>query len=356
MGQAHKFVVVLAVGAQASGGDSHAALQLPVGPGLRTVGLLEVVDKLLGGGGEVQLLSPALEVFPDVLDLLLRGLFALLEADKDGGSVAVGHGHPETLGGDGGAGSLDDSAALNMAPHLQGLLLALFLLAADVGDEVIHHFGPALEGFSRAGNGLIGAGQYAVHLVARPHQGGEQGSVALDGTVGLDGDKAPLGAQTGPLGIDNLDVAGVELRHHHGHVLGPAVGGVVGDHRALGLGVPLLQGANFVLFHVHRAEDEVYHDGDPVHIGLGVQHHQGPGLLRDGGLHGPAAGHGLFIGLAGRAGAGGQGGELEPGVVLHQGDKPLAHHAGGADDTYLIFFHVQQPPYQFRTFYVRVQK
>ena len=339
MGQAHKLVVVLGVRTEASGGDSHAALQLPVGPGLGTVGLLEVVDKLLGGGGEVQLLGPALEAPPDLLDLLLSGLFALLEADEYGGSVSVGDGHPETLGGDGGAGGLDDPAVLDVSPHLQGLLLALLLLAADIGDEVIHHLGPALEGLARAGDGLIGAGQDAVDLVARPHQGGEQGGVALDGAVGLDGDKAPLGAQTPALGVDDLDVAGVELRHHHGHVVGPAVGGVVGHHRALGLGVPFLQGADLVLFHVHSTENEVYHTGNFLHIGLGVQHHQSLGLLRDGGFHRPAAGYGLLIGLSGGAGTGGQGGELEPGVVFHQGDEALTYHAGSADNAYFVRFH-----------------
>ena len=204
---------------------------------------------------------------------------------------------------------------------------------------MIHHLRPALEGLARPGDGLVGADQHLLNVIARPHQRGEEGGVALDGAVGFDGDKAPPGAQTLPLGVDDPDVVGIELRDHHRHVVGPAVGGVVGHHRALCLGVPLLQRLDLVLFHVYRAEDEVHHTGDLVHIGLGVQHHQGLGLLGDGGLHGPAAGHGLFIGLAGGAGAGGQSGELEPGVVLHQGDKALAHHAGGSDDAYLVLFH-----------------
>ena len=90
--QAHELVVVLGVRAQASGGDGHAALQLPLGVGLGPVGLLEVVDELLGGGGEVQLLGSAPEALPDILDLLDGRFFALLESDKDGGGVAVGDG------------------------------------------------------------------------------------------------------------------------------------------------------------------------------------------------------------------------------------------------------------------------
>ena len=106
--QAHKFVVILAVRTEASGGDGHAALQIPLGVGLGPVGLLEVVDKLLGGGGEVQLLGPALKALPDLLDLLLGGLFTLLEGDEGGGGMAVGDGDAQTLGGDGGAVGLDN--------------------------------------------------------------------------------------------------------------------------------------------------------------------------------------------------------------------------------------------------------
>ena len=49
--------------------------------------------------------------------------------------------------------------------------------------------------------------------------------------------------------------------------------------------------------------------------------------------------HRILIPFAGGAGAGGYHGELEPGVVLQQGNEALAHHAGGAHDAYLILFH-----------------
>ena len=83
MAETHKLVVVLGVGAEASGGDGHAALQLPLGVGLGPVGLLKVVDELLGGGGELQLLGPALKIPPNFLDLLLRWLFPGNKTDKD---------------------------------------------------------------------------------------------------------------------------------------------------------------------------------------------------------------------------------------------------------------------------------
>src|SRR5699024_2516690 len=50
---------------------------------------------------------------------------------------------------------------------------------------------------------------------------------------------------------------------------------------------------------------------------------------------------GLLVGLAGGAGAGRDGGQLKPGVVLQQGDKPLPHHAGAADDAHSVLFHNQ---------------
>ena len=140
-------------------------------------------------------------------------------------------------------------------------------------------------------------------------------------------------------GINDGDVVGVDLRHHHGHVVGPAVGGVVGDHRHLGLGVGLLQGADLLLLHIHGAEAEIHHARQLLGISLGVQHHDLLGLLRHGDVQGPAVCHGLFIGLSGAAGAGGQGRQAEPGMVLHQGDEALAHHAGGADDAHVVLFH-----------------
>ena len=59
VGEADELVVVLGVLTQTAQGDGHAALQLPVQLGLGTVGLLEVVQELLGCGGQLQLLGTA---------------------------------------------------------------------------------------------------------------------------------------------------------------------------------------------------------------------------------------------------------------------------------------------------------
>ena len=133
---------------------------------------------------------------------------------------------------------------------------------------------------------------------------------------------------------------GVHLGHHHGNVLGPAVGGVVGDNGALGLGVGLLQGLGGLFVHVYRAEHEVHKGGDLLHVGLGVHDYDVFGLLGDGHIHGPALAGGLFIGLAGGAAGGRDHGQLEPGVVSQEGDEALTHHAGAADHAYFIFFHI----------------
>ena len=251
--------------------------------------------------------------------------------------MAVLAGHPEALGGDGGPFRLDDLVALDVAPQLQRLLLALFLLAADVGDAVVHHLRPALEGLARAGDGLIGADQRLVQTVFQ--QGMQGGDIALEGAVGFDRHEAPLGAQALALRVDDGDVVGVDLRHHHGHVVGPAVGGVVGDDGALQLGVLFLQGADLFLLHIHGAEAEVHQLRHLLGVGLGVQHHDLLGLLGHGDVQRPAALHGLLVGLAGAAGAGGDGGELEPGVIFHQGDEALAHHARASDDADFVLFH-----------------
>ena len=252
--------------------------------------------------------------------------------------MAILAGHPEALRRDGGTLGLDDLSVLNMAPELERLLLALFLLAADVGDAVIHHLRPALEGLAGAGNGLIGAHQHPLQPVLA--QGMQGRNIALEGAVALHGHKAPLGAQTLALGVDDGDMLGVDLRHHHGDILRPAVGGVVGDDGALQLGVLFLQSPDFLFLHVHGAETKIYHVGQLLGVRLGIQHHQIPGCLRHGGIQGPSACHGLPVGLAGAAAAGSHGGQTEPGVMLQQRDESLSHHARAADDAYFVLFHI----------------
>ena len=165
------------------------------------------------------------------------------------------------------------------------------------------------------------------------------GHIALERAVGLHGNEAPLGAQTLALRVDDGDVVGVDLGHYHGHIVGPAVGGVVGDDGALQLGVLLLQSPDLLLLHIHGAEAEVHQLRHLLGVGLGVQNDDLLGLLGHGDIQSPAALHGLLVGLSGAAGAGGDGGELEPGVIFHQGDEALTDHAGASDDADFVLFH-----------------
>ena len=95
--------------------------------------------------------------------------------------------------------SIDDLVALNVAPQLQRLALALFLLAADVGDHVVHDLRHPVKGLTSAGNGLIGAHQRLAHAKVL-HQGMQGRHIALQAAIGLDGDETALGAQTLALG------------------------------------------------------------------------------------------------------------------------------------------------------------
>ena len=82
--------------------------------------------------------------------------------------------------------------------------------------------------------------------------------IALQAAIGLDGDETALGAQTLALGRDDLDMVGIDLRYHHGNVRGETMGTVIGDHRALCLGVCFLQCFDLVLGHIDSAENKIH--------------------------------------------------------------------------------------------------
>ena len=302
MGQTDKLIVVLRIGAEPPDGHGHAVLQVPVQPGLGAVGLLKIVQELLRGHGELKLLGTALEFRPDGLHFVHRGLFRKIH--KNCSSVPVGDGNAEALSRNGRLHGVGDDAVFHMAPDLHGLLLRLLLFAADVGDQIIRHLRPRLERLTGAGDRLVCADQDL--LQTETAQGMKSGHIALDGAVGLDCDEPAPHPQSLSLCLHHFNMLGVQFRNHHGHVGRPAVGAVIRDHRALL---------------------------------LGIHHHQVFGLLGDGGIHSPAAAHGLFIGFARRAGAGRDDLQFEPGMVLHQSHKALSHHAGAADHANLVLFH-----------------
>ena len=259
--------------------------------------------------------------------------------------MAVRNGDTEALRSDRGLLGVDDLIALDVAPQLQRLALALFLLAADVGDDVIYDLGHPVKGLACTGNGLIGADQSLADTKLL-HQRMQGRHIALQAAVGLDRDEAALGTQTLALGRDDLNVVRVDLRHDHGHIRGKAVCAVVGDHRALGLCVSLFQCLDLGLGHIDCAEDEIDLRSDLFHLG-GIQHDHLLDALGHRGSHCPAAANGLLIGLACAAAGRGQRGQLEPGMILKQGHKTLPHHARCANDTnFILFFHFQHLSFQ----------
>ena len=254
--------------------------------------------------------------------------------------MAVGDGNTEALCGDDGLLGIDDPVALDVAPQLQRLLLALFFLAANVGDDVVHDL--------RTGDGLVGADQRLADAEIL-HQGMQGRYIALQAAVGLDGDEAALGAQTLALGRDDLNVVGVDLRHHHRDIRGAAVGAVVGDDRALCLGISLLKCLDLGLGHIDGAEDEVHLRSDLFHLGS-VQHDHLLHAFGHRGGHGPAGTDSFLIGLACTAAGCGQGGQFEPGVILQQCDEALTDHASRTDNAnFILFFHFQHLSFQKKT-------
>ena len=252
------------------------------------------MQELLGCAGQVQLLSGAAELLPGFDHLLFGGL--LVKAHEHGSGVAVGNRYAEALCGDDRLLGIDDVVALNMTPQLERLTLALFFLAADVGDDVIHDLGHAVKGLAGTGDGLIGAHQRLADAEVL-HQRVQGGNIALQAAVGLDSDEAALGAQTLALSGNDLDVIGIDLGHHHGHIRGKAVCAVVGDHRALGLCIGFFQCLDLILRHVDGAENEIHLRGNFFHLGS-VCHDHLLHALRHGGGHGPAGANGLLVRFA----------------------------------------------------------
>ena len=224
-----------------------------------------------------------------------------------------------------------------MAPQLQGFLLALFFLTADVGDDVIQNVGEGFKGLASTGDGLVGADQHVSDTVAA--QGMQGGHIALQAAVGLDGYEAALGTQTLALGRDDVDMIRIDFGHDHGHIRGKTMRAVVGNDRALGFGVSFFQGLDLLFLHVDSAEHEINFGGNFLHIGC-IQHDELLRTFRHRHLHQPAVTDCILIRFAGAARTRSHGGQVEPGVVFQQRDKTLADHASCTDDAYIVLFHL----------------
>ncbi len=156
--------------------------------------------------------------------------------------------------------------------------------------------------------------------------------------VALDGDKTAFGAQTLSLRVYNLQVVGVYFGYNHRHVVGKAVGGVVGNYGALGFGVGVFQLFNFVLFHIYGAEAKINLRGNFLPVGGCVHNGDGGKLFRHRRGHKPFF-YGVLVFFARRVGACRKADGLEPGVVFKQQGKPLSHHTRRAYNSYFVLSH-----------------
>ena len=148
MRETYELIVVNGVLTESANGNAHSAVNVTVKCRLRTVILFKIGDKLLGSMRKLHLLRLSAEGPPSLKDLLLGGL--ILKSYENSRSVSVGNGNTNALSCDNGSGRLNDLAVFNSTPNTKRLLLALLLLAANIGDNVIYHLRPLVEGLTCA--------------------------------------------------------------------------------------------------------------------------------------------------------------------------------------------------------------
>ncbi len=134
--------------------------------------------------------------------------------------------------------------------------------------------------------------------------------------------------------LDEGEVVGVDLGNDEGDVGGHAEGGGVGDDGAAGGGEEGLELAGDG--GVDGGEDDARQVGAGELGGVGLEDHLGDAL---GERRVEAPGAGFGVGLAGAAVAGGEPGDVEPGMVFEKLDEPLTDHAGRAENAYVAPFH-----------------
>ena len=180
--------------------------------------------------------------------------------------MTVAYRNTQTLGGDRNAVIVDDMSVYDFTPDFQRFLLALLFFSADIRNNVVEHFRPALEGLAGTGDRLIGTGQYFFQaiLVFDRRQGG---NVALDGAVGFYGDKAFFGSKTLSLGGNDVHMIRIQFRNDHRNIVKAAMRFIVGDNRDLSFGIGLLESQDLFVFHGNGAEYKVHQRRDLIDMG-----------------------------------------------------------------------------------------
>ncbi len=227
--------------------------------------------------------------------------------------MSVKNRHPNALTGDHRLCRLHDLPVFNPSPQTQRLLFALLLLAANIGNNILHHLRPILKSLSCSGDRLIGSRHHLIRLKLLPRC--QHRRIALDGAIRLYCNKPSLCSQTLPLRLNHLKMLRVDLRNHHGYILCPAMSAVVGNHRHLRPGISLLNRPNLILAHIHGAEYHIHLSGNLLHL-IDIHHHHILHRLRHRSIHLPTASHRLLIRLSGRTGTGRHCRHLKPRMLL----------------------------------------
>ena len=232
--------------------------------------------------------------------------------------MPIAHGDAIALRADR-AGDIVDPALLQGAQHLERLGLDLVLLAANVGHDVAQDVQGGDARVPGPGDGLHrghGERAQAKGVVQRLAGQGQR-----DGRAVGTGDDQAAPAAPPALHLDQRRVTGVDLGDQERHIGVGAVRGGVRTDGVAGAGKALLRWPGDP--GGERGEDQA-----AVQPGLDRPHDQVAHGLRH--RRGQQPVTRLLVALPGRALGCGDGGDLEPGVVLQQLDEALTDGAGRA--------------------------
>ena len=203
---------------------------------------------------------------------------------------------------------------------------SLLFFALDVGDDVAQDVEGGHAGVACSADGLHGGDEDALNAEAIGQR--LEGEDQADGAAVGVGDDVSAGLLAPGLGLEQVEVGGVDLGDDEGHVALHAEGAGVGDDGAAGGGEFGLQFASNV--GVEGGEDNA---GGSLG-GVGGDDHLAD-AVGEGRVQLPFGG--FRVGFAAGFVAGGEPGDLKPGVGLEQLDKALADHSGCAKNAYLMW-------------------
>ena len=137
----------------------------------------------------------------------------------------------------------------------------------------------------------------------------------------------------------------VKLRNDHRNVRCVTVCAVVGNNRALRLRVTLFERFNLIFFHIDRAENEVDHACNFLHVAGRVHDNHVFDVFRNVNVHAPFLADRFRIRFAGGTRACRNRRYMKPRVIGKERQKALTDHARSTDYTNIIlFFHLCLPP------------